>query len=455
MKHSEPDQENLLRENQDLRRQIQELKAGNGAPHSSQPAKLWHPSAITIWAIFLAAIVLSVVAFFAGYLPLRKQRAIIAAEARDQDRVLPRVEVVEVARSSGKSAIELPGNIQAITEAPILSRADGYIQRRMVDIGDHVRAGQPLAEIEAPEMDEQIRQAKAASLQAQAAVDQAMANYERGKADEDLAKLTAQRWSALATKGVVSRQENDRYQAEYRALVAATQALDKAVAMQKSNVAAAEANLERLDKIQSYRLVKAPFDGVITLRNVDTGALVNAGNTLLFRIAQIETLRTYVNVPQSDASSVKVGQSAMLSVSNLPGRRFTGTVARSANALDPASRTLLVEVHVPNPDRALLPGMYARVELIGSRSDAPLRIPSDALIARGEGSEVAVVRPDHTVHLQKIEVGRDYGDHLEVIRGLREGDLIVPNPSDVVREGLQVEPVPVAQATPAESRPAR
>jgi len=312
-----------------------------------------------------------------------------------------------------------------------------------------VRAGQQLAEIEAPEMDEQMRQAKAALQQAQGAVDQAVANYERGKADEDLADVTARRWSALAAKGAVSRQENDRYQAEYRALVAATKALEKAVAMQKSNVAAAEASLARLDKIQGYRLVKAPFDGVITMRNVDMGALVNAGNTLLFRIAQIDTLRTYVNVPQSNASAVRIGQAAMLSVSNLPGRRFAGTVARTASALDPASRTLLVEVHVANPDRALLPGMYARVEVIGTNADPALRIPSDALIARGRGTEIAVVRADHTVHLQKIEVGRDYGDRLEVIRGLREGDVIIPNPSDVVREGLQVQPVPVAQAIPA------
>jgi RND family efflux transporter MFP subunit len=172
---------------------------------------------------------------------------------------------------------------------------------------------------------------------------------------------------------------------------------------------------------------------------------VNAGNTLLFRIAQITTLRTYVNVPQVAASDVREGQTARLSVSNLPGRQFTGTVARTANALDPASRTLLVEVHVPNPDRQLLPGMYARVDLIDARANAPLRIPSDALIVRGEGTEVAVVREGHSVHLQKIEVGRDYGDYLEVANGLKEGETVIANPGDVVREGLQVQPVPVGK----------
>lgn len=449
MRHTEPEQpglSDLLRENEDLKRQLQELKsAGNGGAHAPAAPAVWHPSRTAILAIFLMAMVLTVVAFVSGYLPLRKRRELIAGEAQEQAQALRRVEVIQVGRSSDKSVIELPGSIQAITEAPILARADGYLARRMVDIGDRVRAGQSLAEIDAPEMDEQIRQAKANLLQAQAAVDQAAANYERGQADEDLAKVTAQRWSSLLAKGVVSRQENDRYQSEYRALTAATKALAKALAAQRSNVAAAEANLARLDKVQGYRLVKAPFDGVITLRDVDVGALVNAGNTLLFRIAQIDTLRTYLNVPQANASEVRAGQPARLSVSNLPGRQFAGAVARTASALDPATRTLLVEVHVPNPGRVLLPGMYARVALTGARSNAPLQIPSDALIARGEGTEVATVRDGHTVHLQKIEVGRDYGDHIEVVGGLREGQTIIANPGDVVREGLQVQPAPVAK----------
>ena len=449
MKHTEPDQpglSDLLRENEALKRQIQELKTtGNGDSHAGQSRKVWHPSAITIWAIFLAVVVLVVVAFLTGYTPLLKRREVIAGEAHEQERALQRVEVIEVRRSLDKSTIELPGNIQAITEAPILARADGYLVRRMVDIGDRVRTGQPLAEIEAPEVDDQILQAKASLQQTQAAVDQAVANWERGQADEDLAKVTAERWSALLAKGVVSRQENDRYQSEYRSLVAATKALEKALAAQRSNVAAAEANLSRLDKVQGYRLVKAPFDGVITLRNVDVGALVTAGNTLLFRVAQVATLRIYLNVPQSNASDVRTGRTARVSVSNLPGREFTGVVARTANSLDPASRTLLVEVQVPNADGALMPGMYARVDLIGAGSNNPLRIPSDALIVRAEGTEVALVRDGHTVHLQKIEVGRDYGDHIDVIGGLSEGQSIIANPGDVVREGLEVQPVSAAK----------
>jgi multidrug efflux pump subunit AcrA (membrane-fusion protein) len=448
MRHTEPDRpdlSHLLRENERLKQEIETLKnAGNGS-HTGTMGKVWRPSRITIWAIFLTGIVLTAVAFISGYTPLERRRSVIAAEAREQAQALQRVEVVQVKSSSDRSVIELPGSIQAITEAPILARADGYLQRRMVDIGDRVREGQPVAEIEAPEMDEQIRQAKAAVEQAQAAVDQAAANFERGQADEELAKVTAERWGALLKKGVVARQENDRYQSEYRSLAAATKALEKALAMARSNVAAAEASLARLDRMQSYRIVRAPFEGVITQRNVDVGALVNAGNTLLFRMAQTGTLRIYVDVPQANASDMRPGQAARLNVSNLPGREFEGVVARTANALDPASRTLLTEVHVPNPNGVLLPGMYARVDLINSRAHNPLSIPSDALIARGEGTQVAVVRGGRTVHLQKIEVGRDYGDRLEVISGLGEGDTIIANPGDVVREGLQVQTVPVAR----------
>jgi RND family efflux transporter MFP subunit len=264
----------------------------------------------------------------------------------------------------------------------------------------------------------------------------------------EFARVTAERWGRLAARGAVSKQENDQYQAQYQAQAANLQALEKAIAAQRSTVSADESNLTRLEKLQGYLVVKAPFDGVITLRNLDAGALVNAGNTLLFRIAQTGTLRTYVNVPQANAGSIRPGQTAHLSVSNLPGREFTGAVARTASALDPNSRTLLVEVHVPNADAALLPGMYAKVDLRSTRTDPPMLIPSEALIVRADGTVVAMVRPDHTVHLQTIQIGRDYGDRIEVSGGLQEGDVIIPNPGDSAREGLKVDPVSPAQTAP-------
>jgi RND family efflux transporter MFP subunit len=253
--------------------------------------------------------------------------------------------------------------------------------------------------------------------------------------------VTAQRWGNLGAKGVVSRQENDQYQSQYQAQLSNLQALDKAISAQRSNVVAADANLSRLGNMQSYRVVRAPFDGVITQRNVDVGALVNTGNTLLYRIAQTGTLRTYVNVPQASASSIHTGQTATLTVSNLPGRTFTGTVARTANSLDPSTRTLLVELHVLNADGALLPGMYCQIELNSPRTNPPLVIPSDSLIVRTGGTLVAVVRPDHTIHLQALVVGRDFGDRIEVLSGLEDGNTIIPNPGDIAREGLKVDPV--------------
>jgi RND family efflux transporter MFP subunit len=315
------------------------------------------------------------------------------------------------------------------------------VKRRMVDIGDRVEAGQPLVEIEAPEMDQQIDQAKATVQQTQAALDQAQANFQQGKADTEMARVTAGRWNSLSKKGVVSQQENDLYQSQYESKAANLQSLEKAIAAQRSSLLAAQANVARLERMQSYLLVKAPFSGIITLRNVDVGALVNIGSTMLFRIAQTDTLRVYVNVPQSHANSIRTGQPAQITVANIPGRLFAGTVARTANSLDPSTRTMLVEVHVPNVDGALFPGMYAQVDLSSARAAPPLTVPSDALIMQPGGSTVAVVRPNRTVHLQKIEVGRDYGDRLEVVNGLSEGDMIIPNPADLAIEGLKVDPV--------------
>jgi RND family efflux transporter MFP subunit len=219
------------------------------------------------------------------------------------------------------------------------------------------------------------------------------------------------------------------------------QALEKAVSAQRSNVAASQANLARFQDVQSYRIVKAPFDGVITQRNVDVGALVSTGSTLLYRIAQTGTLRTYVNVPQGNASSIHVGQAAQLTLSNFPGRHFVGTVARTAKALDPSSRTMLVEVGVPNADGALFPGMYAEVDLSSARVNPPLLLPAQALIIRSDGAQVAVVQPGGIIHLQKVAIGRDYGDRVEIVQGVTEGTTIIAAPGDAAQEGAKIVPV--------------
>jgi RND family efflux transporter MFP subunit len=428
----------LRKENQELKQQLLELKAAHAATHDGLPAKAWRPSRVTIWSIVLGLAVLAVIGFLAGYLPLAKRNAILKAEADQTEEARPKVEVIQVQRAHGASELELPGSIQAITEAPILARANGYILRRSVDIGDRVTTGQTMAEIDAPELDQQVAEAKANLQMAQSTLEQAQANYEQGKSSLELAKTTAQRWNSLVGRGVVSKQENDQYQSQYQAQIASVRSLEKAINAQKSSLAAAEANLARLEKMRSFLVVKAPFEGVVTQRNVDVGALVNAGATMLYRVAQMGTLRIYVNVPQTNAGFIKAGQKASLTVPNLPGRQFNGTVVRTSNSLDPSSRTLLVEVQVNNERAALLPGMYARVNLNNSRAESPLLVPSDVLIVRPDGTQVAMIGPDDTVHLRKIEVGRDYGDKLEVLSGIEDGDMLIPNPGDNAREGLKV-----------------
>lgn len=437
----------LRAEIEDLKRKVEEQQRllQHGAP---EPALLAPPSRRSLWLLALVLALLIVVAFFKGYIPHRRNEAILAAEASTAANQAPVVTVVSVVRSPATGTLILPGSIEAVTEAPVLARASGYIQRRYADIGDRVKAGQLLAEIDAPELDQQVHQAQAAVEQAGSALEQANANLQQGKANEQLAQVTAERWKNLVAKGVVSRQDNDTYQSQWAAQQANVQALEKAVAAARSNIVAAQANLSRLTDLQNYKSVRAPFAGVITVRNVDVGALVSEANTLLFRIAQTERLRTYVNVPQSDAGSVHVGQTARLAVTDLGGRQFIGTVTRTANALDPASRTLLTEVQVPNSDGALLPGMYTQVDLTTPRSNPPLLIPGDTLVVRANGPQAAVVGADQTAHFQPIQLGRDFGDKIEVLSGLEAGQQVVVNPGDTVEEGAKVNPVPLRERKP-------
>jgi RND family efflux transporter MFP subunit len=380
-----------------------------------------------------------------GYLPHRRNEATLAAEADSASKEVPTVTVVGVERSATTGTLVLPGNIEAVTEAPVLARASGYIKQRYADIGDRVKAGQLLAEVEAPELDQQVNQARAALDQVRAALEQASASLQQGQAQEQLAKVTAERWKNLQSKGVVSRQENDTYQSQWAAAQANVSALEKAVASARSNINAAQANLSRLTDLQGYKSVRAPFAGVITVRNVDVGALVSEASTLLFRIAQTDRLRTYVNVPQSDADSVHVGQVAPLAILDLAGHQFAGTVTRTANALDPATRTLLTEVQVANSGGLLLPGMYAQVDLTTPRKNPPMLIPGDTLVVRSNGPQVGVVGADHIVHFQRLQLGRDFGDKIEVLSGLEPGMQVVVNPGDTVQEGAKVNPAPLRE----------
>jgi RND family efflux transporter MFP subunit len=436
MNETKSTEDQLRAEVEELRRQLKEQQELHqpGAQRASGPSV---GSLLIIGCVLIGVIVAG---FFLGYLPRHRREEVLAAESKETSQNLPVVNVTKVTRSDKESELVLPGNIQAVTEAPVLARASGYIKKRFVDIGDRVKAEQVLAEIEAPELDQQILQARATLDQTNSSVQQAEAAVQQGRSNENLAKVTAGRWDNLQKRGVVSKQENDTYQAQWVSQQANVQALEKAVAAARSNVGAAQANLDRLIQLKSYQTVRAPFAGVITVRNVDTGALVNESSTLLFRIAQTASLRTYLNLPQTDADSVRVGQAAFLTVPELPGRKFKGTVARTANALDPATRTLLTEVQVSNADGVLMPGMYAQVDLSVPRKNPPLLIPGDTLVVRSDGPQVAVVGGDGVVHWARIQLGRDYGDRLEVLSGLEIGQQIVVNPSDVAREGVKVKP---------------
>jgi multidrug efflux pump subunit AcrA (membrane-fusion protein) len=441
-------EERLRAEIEDLKRQLEQ-----------QQSQLHHatstpPSRVTLGALSIVGLIAVAAAFFAGYVPHEKRERMLVAEAKTDSETRPSVTVAPVRRALAKVELTLPGNIQAVAEAPVLARADGYIKKRYADIGDRVKAGQLLAELEAPELDQQVQQARAAVDQSRSELEAASANLEQGKANEELARANAARWSNLVLKGAVSRQENDQYQTQFKAQTSSVQSLQKAVAAARSNVSAAEANLARLSELQGYEKVRAPFGGVITLRNVDVGTLVTNSSTLLYRIAQTNILRTYINVPQSDADAVRVGQPAVLSLPDLPGRQFHGAVTRTANALDPATRTLLVEIQVPNPEGTLLPGTYCQVSLTAPRSNPPLLIPGDTLVVRPDGPQVALVGGDQSVHFQRINLGRDYGDQIEVVGGLQEGQRVVVNPGDTVRDGVKVNPILLKEKAQTSSAPA-
>jgi RND family efflux transporter MFP subunit len=432
----------------ELRAEIERLtrelakKNSHGAHSALENPK--RPSAGKITLLLVLVATIFVVAFFVGYVPHHRRDLQVVAEANAQNDALPDVTVVAAKKASAMGDLVLPGNIQAVTEAPILARAEGYVQRRYVDIGDRVTPGQLLAVVEAPDLDQQVRQAQAAVEQAQADLARANAALEQGKANESIAKVTAVRWDNLVKRGAVSKQDNDQYQAQYQAQAANVKALERAVDAAKGNISAMQANVGRLSEMQGYLSVRAPFAGVVTLRNVDVGTLVNTGSTMLFRIAQTNLLRTYLNVPQSSASDVHVGQTASLATPELPERKFTGAVTRTANALDPSSRTLLVEVQVPNPEGKLLPGMYVDVDLHLPRKDPPILLPSDTLTVRPEGTLVAALDSANAVHFQHVVLGRDFGSQIEILSGVNAGQRVIANPNDSVQEGVKVHPVLVA-----------
>lgn len=369
----------------------------------------------------LGAVVLIALGLGAGRTIISR---IANARALQADSEQLAVQYVKTALAKSPDAVQtlaLPGTLQGFVQSPISARAGGYLRRWYKDIGSRVEKGELLAEIETPEIDQQLTQAVAARQQAAASL--------------DLAKSSVVRWEALRKRDAVSQQELDeRRSADVQA---------------RSNLAAADANVERLRQVGSFKRVVAPFAGVITRRNVDVGDLIDPGaGRPLFTLAQTDPLRVYVNVPQSYAQLVKPDQQVVVTQSELRGQQFQGKVARTAASIDIATRTMQVEIALPNPKGALLPGSYVQVALPLQPSGA-LVIPNNALLFRKEGARVAVVDAAHRVHLTPVQIGRNFGETVEILGGIAASDRLVLNPSDSLAEGDRVELAPAEPAKPA------
>ncbi len=392
--------------------------------------------------ILLAAGAVFAVLFLVGVVPRLVLRHRLRTDADAVRTRLPMVSTTNPRRAPEVLEIPLPGSMEAILETGIWARTNGYLKARYVDIGDRVRKGQQLADIDTPEVDQQL-------MQAIATMNQDKANVVKFEADLALARTTRQRY-VVAGPGTVSKQQIDER-------TSAVTDAEKVVDAARATVNADEANVRRLLELQSFQKVYAPFDGVITVRNVDPGSLITAGSTTgtteLFTLAQVDILRIFVFVPQSYAPDIKVGQTADVSVRELPGRVFQGTVARTAGAIDATSRTLLTEVHVPNPDGLLLSGSYATVRFKVQRPNPSLIVPQSALLIDAKGVRVALVDADGTLHYRSIQIGRDFGNDVEVLSGVDTTDVLATGLAANIAEGSRVDIAKPANTTTGAAKP--
>ena len=374
--------------------------SGGGQDRRAEPRTPLRPPmrSAAVWGPIAAVTVLAILVIIGAWHRI--------SQRHDQENFAQRttqleVNVVTAQRDSKPKELILPGTFQAFNQTTIFPRSNGYVESWKVDIGDYVQAGQLLAEIATPEVDQQLAQARA---------------------QEEIAKLTADRWRDLLVKKVVSKQEYDQNEKAYEA---------------------AKANLQQLEKIQGFQQILAPFAGKIAARNIDVGTLVTAGTgnsgTPLFSLVQSDVLRVYVFAPQENAPSIHEGLAAKIVLQEYPGQEFDGKVTRTAGALDPQTRTMQVEVQVPNQQGKLYAGMYGQVKFLLPDDNAPIVVPADAFVFRAQGPQVVTVTNDNRIHWQKISVGRDFGTQLEVLDGLKENTEVVMNPTDDLREGIKVQ----------------
>lgn len=346
------------------------------------------------------------------------------ALARETEREsIPAVAVVHPLAEKPDEELVLPGSLLAWEESPIYARTNGYLLRWYKDIGSHVKEGELLATIDTPEVDQELNQTRASRQQILAQL--------------DLAKISADRWENLRKTDSVSAQEADVQSSGYKQSLA--------------NLAAADANVRRLEQLEGFKRVYAPFNGVLIRRNVDPGALINAGagtaGTELFVMASVDPLRVFTSVPQAYAPDIKVGANATVTLQEFPGQKFVAKIARTAEAIDPNTRTLLTEVDVPNKDERLLPGSFGEVHFAVGSNVNKVTVPVNAMLFRAQGPQLAVVGPGNKVQLRTINIGKDYGTTLEILGGVTVDDQVIINPPDSLEDGQQVN---VAQAPPAQ-----
>jgi RND family efflux transporter MFP subunit len=365
-----------------------------------------------LFKVLMAGAVILVVLGALTMLQRRSEYRTLAEET--ETLAIQTVGVIHPSPETGQEDLVLPGTMEAFVEAPIYARTNGYLKKWYHDIGSRVQKGDLLADIDTPEVDQQLSQARA--------------DLSTAQANAHLSEITSSRYAELLKTDGVSKQEVDNAAGD--------------LAAKRAIVQSAEANVRRLEEMKSFQRIYAPFSGVITRRNVDIGTLINAGNggtsQQLFFLAQTSPLRVFVRVPEVYANSVRAGLGAHLELTQYPGQKFEGKVVRNAEAIDSATRTLLTEVDVPNRDSALLPGGYAQVHLEVKVTGARLQVPVNALLFRSEGLRAVVVDAHHKIHLRQITVGRDYGTTLEVLQGLDQNDWMVLNPADSLEEGQEV-----------------
>ena len=398
-------------------------------PHGDLGFALPPPASVSKGrVVVIASVALAVLgaAFAVGYLPRRQERTALEESTKASGDAVWRVEVVAPKEGSSDRAIDLPGSVQPLEETIVYARANGYVRKWRVDIGDKVKDGDLLAEIDTPELDQELDQGRAQLAQTAASLIQA-------KASRELSKANLERYKALIPSGVVSQADLDQRSAQ-------SQVDESNVNVAQANVAAQEANIRRLGQLKSFARVTAPFGGTITQRTIETGSLVTAGNaTPLYKIAAMDPARVFVQVPQDVAVGVRADVPATVSLREYPGRKFEGKVTRAAGELDPASRTMNTEVRVPNPKGELIAGMYAQVALTLPSSHRVFSVPATALISDAKGSRVAVVDADSKVHLVPVVVERDTGSAIEIASGIDGGARVVKLASSELSEGKIVD----------------